>query len=79
MGFNDKWDRFQYTEDDGWLEENKVKCEECGAEVDADKLVAGLCPQCQQDTVKEFRHYLYKFTETQREFLNTYYDGNEIA
>ena len=63
------------NDDEGY---DQVYCADCGRKVNIDDTFGGLCPDCQSIAIKEFRHYFYKLSRPQREFLNAYFDGNEL-
>lgn len=53
----------------------EAKLCECGKVVSVDEK---MCVKCKNDTILQFKNLLRQFDEEQLEYINEYYDGEEI-
>ena len=52
-------------------------CARCGS---TGEIICGLCEECRVKAIVKFKYYLRnEFDEHEREWLNNYYDGEELV
>lgn len=67
-----------YCQDHDSPAEDRPLCDSCGDEITNEDDVYGLCDVCKEELVKDFQVFMNSFSEAEREYLNSYYDGKAL-